>query len=111
VIEVLDDQNLITALMPQNLMVQESHCGTAWNISIDLIPEDGIWFSSASAYSEIESDSELRALRYGPTAQEALSASVYTLRETIEAVEQRRNKPEQLVLQRKSTGQKRQETK
>ena len=87
----LNSQNLLTALKPYNVESHKICFGNSWTISINLAHEDFVWLGTAIAVSRNADDAELKVLRYGPTAEEALNNAVCMMKETITAFEGRRS--------------------
>ncbi len=85
--------NLSNDLNPHTLIAQTIYGGSLWTITLNLDREDFVWLGTAGAVSENADYPILEVLRYGPTAQEALSACAQTMHERITEFEARRDGP------------------
>ena len=84
----------MTSNMEERLAVQEVRGSGLWRIHLEVMREDGIWLGTAVACCDTESFPVLRAVRYGPTAEDAQYAAIETLREAIATAEGRSNEKE-----------------
>ena len=89
--DLLSTQNLMMALKTHSVEFEESLAGNIWRVCVSLAQEDGVWRCIAAACTEAGSGAELRAVRYGPTVEQALCDCVSMLREAVEARQNRRN--------------------
>ena len=78
------------------LAIQEAHGSNRWHIHMEVIREDGVWLGSAAACCDVESFPVLRALRYGPTAEDAHEATLAMLRKAVAAAESHSNEEKEL---------------
>ena len=69
----------MTINMEEPLVVQEVQGSSLWYIHVEVMREDSIWLGTAATCCGTESFPVLRAVRYGPTAKDVLSASVESL--------------------------------
>ena len=86
----------MTNIMEERLAVQEVQGSHFWHLHVEAVREDSIWLGTAVACCDTESVPVLRAMRYGPTAEDAKNAAIETLREAITAAEGRSVKEKEL---------------
>ena len=86
----------MTSKMEERAAVQEVQGNNLWHIQVEVVREDGVWFSTAAACCDTEGVPMLRAVRYGATAENAESTAIETLREAIAAAECRSDKEKEL---------------
>ena len=77
------ERPLVASKIEDLHVIQVACKSNIWHIQVEVTREDSVWIGTAAACCEKKSVPVLRALRYGPTAQEAESAAIETLREAI----------------------------